>query len=206
MDMNYVIISDTALDVQMLEKLLLKTTELMGCTCKTYSCLCLKDIPDFSFLSGLRHALVFIEASLPALRGIELIDFMRNKNSRALFVLMSSQAYDAVSGYKADAFDFILKPFTEDDVFSVLQHAVKKFQSSQTGSLCFYTNKTSYRINYTDIVMITVEKNYAKLATPYGNYTFRATVRKLKQDLPEQFLLVSRNTIFPMDFSFIRIG
>ncbi len=142
------------------------------------------------------NRIVFADVMMPGLSGTELIPLLRERAGDAvLFVLTSSQHGFMKDGYVVEAFDFLCKPFSREDITAILRRAEKRFRSNTGWALTFYADKTNYRIEYADIIAITVERNYASLITPERRYCFRTTVKRLLETLPDQFVRISGNTI-----------
>ncbi len=140
--------------------------------------------------------LFFVDVVLPGSNGIRLIPKLRQQNTdRTLFVLISSEQGYAGEGYSVEAFDFIAKPFKKQNVAALLERAVRKFLSMQSGSFCFYANKADHAVDYSDILTITYSRNYATLQTTDEHYCFRCTMKELLQKLPDYFVRVSSNAI-----------
>lgn len=196
MKLEITIIDDSLRDALALEKLLASSASKLPCGIETVK---YTDPASALAAAGSKSAaqrMVFADVMMPGLSGTELIPLMREKcGADVLFVLTSSQHGFMKDGYSIEAFDFICKPFSEEDILSVLRRAEARFRESAKGAFEFYADKTDYKIDYSDIVTITVTKNYAALITPEARYCFRATVKQLLEKLPEQFVRVSGNTI-----------
>ena len=142
------------------------------------------------------NRIVFADVMMPGLDGTELIPLMREKcGEETIFVLMSSQHSYMKTGYSVEAFDFICKPFSYEDILSVIKRAYNRFAACSKGSFGFYADKTNYKVAYSDIVAVNVVRNYAVLYSRTRKFCFRATVKRLLEQLPEQFIQVSGNTI-----------
>lgn len=196
MKLNITIVDDSLPDVLVLEQLAAKAAEALNCE------LCASRFTDpQSALEAIdpnkaEDRIFFVDVMMPGLYGTELVPLIReNCGDRTLFVLMSSQHGYMKDGYSVEAFDFLCKPFSEEDVVSVIGRAVKRFRACRQGTLSFYADKTNYKIDYDDILAISVVKNYATLITKSRRYCFRATVKQLLERLPEQFIQISGNTI-----------
>ncbi len=196
MKLDMIIIDDLLTDILALETIVTDAANELGCE------IAVSRFTDPG--SALRtvdpkkpeNRIVFVDEMMPGLNGTELIPLLREKSSsEALFVLMSSQHGYMKDGYSVEAFDFICKPFVKEDILSVIKRAIKKFRSCRQGTFDFYSDKTEFKIEYADILYISVARNYAALVTPSRRYCFRATVKQLLEKLPGQFVQVSGNTI-----------
>lgn len=194
MKIIYTIIDNVSSDVQDLKALLIMISAELGCGYEITNCSC----PEAALTAILTEQglqIIFVDAVLPGISGMELIPLLRKQHGRALFVLMSSRRSHMKDGYTVEAFDFLQKPFVKEDVSAVIQRAVRKAKDSQHEQLLLYADKSYFRINYSDILTISVEKNYAVLSALSRNYCFRSTVKRLMEKLPGQFVQISRYTI-----------
>lgn len=196
MTIKAVIIDDNIADIIALEKTIENTTVEIGCEIQIE-----RYTEPNSALNSIQTAktsnmLIFVDVMMPAINGTELIPLLREKTEPgALFVLMSSQHAYIKEGYSVEAFDFLCKPVSQDDVISVLRRAIGKFRTCEKGYLIVYSDKTNHKIEYSEILAVTVERNYATLTAKTQRFCFRTTVRQLMERLPEQFVQVSGNTI-----------
>lgn len=196
MKLNVTIVDDSLDDILALEQRIQKAAEELGCELVAARYTSPKSALNAIDGGRTENCIVFVDVMMPGFDGMELVPQMREKcKSNTLFVLMSSQHGFMKAGYAIEAFDFICKPFSEEDILSVMRRAVSRFKACRKGTLSFYADKTSFKVEYADIVAISVIKNYATLITPSGRYCFRTTVKELMEKLPEQFVQVSGNTV-----------
>ena len=196
MNINAIIIDDTISDCAQLKELLNCAASELGCEFKAVMYNSPQSAVNALNSIGASHTILFVDVMMPCISGTELVPMLREKSSdKVLFVLMSSQHGYMKEGYAVEAFDFICKPFSKEDVSSVLQRSLRRFQRCSAGALDFYADKTNYRIEYSEIAMIVVTRNYATVFTSESRYCFRSTVKELMAKLPEQFIQVSGNTI-----------
>ena len=72
------------------------------------------------------YDIVFLDARLNRLDGIELAQHMRRKNEDTLLVFATDMEEYAIQGYKVDALDFIIKPVTQLKIDCALKKAIKR--------------------------------------------------------------------------------
>lgn len=70
--------------------------------------------------------LVFLDIEMPAMDGFEFLDYFDERNFEIVFVT----AYDqyAIKAIKSNAFDYILKPVSEDELDEVVKKINNEFQ------------------------------------------------------------------------------
>lgn len=72
--------------------------------------------------------LIFCDISMPDMSGLELV---RQVADRCLVVFTTAHAEHAIEGYKVEAVDYLLKPFSLADVASAAARARKRFEGRE---------------------------------------------------------------------------
>ena len=90
--------------------------------------------------------IIFINASLNGLNGIETIRELREYDSGGLVIYLSNTERFAVSSYTVGAFYYLLKPVTEQGLCSVLRRAVEVLEETDSRAFDVRTAGSIYRI------------------------------------------------------------
>jgi two-component system phosphate regulon sensor histidine kinase PhoR len=79
------------------------------------------------------YPIVLVDLKMPGIDGFEFLDRIRSSNRKPICIIVSAFATieSAVQTTKMGAFDFIVKPFTPDDLMLVVNRAVDKWKLSQ---------------------------------------------------------------------------
>lgn len=64
--------------------------------------------------------LLILDIMMPGMNGIELAAEIRSKNTDCKIIFLTSSSEFAVSSYKVDAFYYLLKPFSENELSALL--------------------------------------------------------------------------------------
>ncbi len=64
--------------------------------------------------------IIFLDTEMKSTNGIEIGQKIRENNRRVTIVYITSHTENWHEAYKVHAFDFIIKPFTKNDIFSVM--------------------------------------------------------------------------------------
>lgn len=133
---------------------------------------------------------------MPEQSGTELIPALRDLLPQScLFVLMSSNHGYIRAGYGVEAFDFLCKPILGPELREVLERAARKLELESAGAFSFRSDRAEYRLDYDEILMLQMERNYAVVTTRTRAYSFRSTMKELTLLLPERFLPCARGTL-----------
>jgi DNA-binding LytR/AlgR family response regulator len=156
------------------------------------------------FLSHEEADLILVDIQMPELTGIEFIRSLEN-SPKVIF----TTAYEkyALEGYKLNAIDYLLKPFSYEEFLVAAQKARKQAEletnsyPSVEASSQFLFLKSEYkirRINFNDILYIEGLKDYIKVYTTGEDKPVLSlnSMKSLEQKLPEtKFMRVHRSFI-----------
>ena len=160
------------------------------------------------FLSTQAVDLIFVDIQMPDLTGIE---FARSLENAPKIVFTTAYEKYAVEGFKLNAIDYLLKPFSYEEFLKAAQKARKQSElEAQTlpsieANSQFLFLKSEYkirRINFNDILYIEGLKDYIKVYTTGEDKPVLSlnSMKSLEQKLPEnKFMRVHRSFIVNLD-------
>jgi two-component system LytT family response regulator len=142
------------------------------------------------FIDRSEPDLLFLDIQMPALSGFEMLDQLHYKNSEVIFVT----SYDeyAIRAIRYSAIDYILKPFSSDDIDEALNRYLQHSERIQVQTrlnnlksnlqakkneelhLVVSTKQGEYRFMVNDIVRCEADSNYTMLHLR-GNRRFVAS-------------------------------
>ncbi len=85
--------------------------------------------------SGLRFDILVLDVIMPGENGMELAREIREYDSHAKIIFLTSSAEFAVESYSVGAYYYLLKPFTEKELLPVLEKAVSECEKSKNEKL-----------------------------------------------------------------------
>ena len=161
------------------------------------------------FLSGNPVDLIFLDIQMPDLTGIEFSRILENKPK---IVFTTAYAKYALEGFKVDAVDYLLKPFSYEEFLTAARKAeklIKLERAAQNEEVEanneFLFLKSDYkirRINFNDIRYIEGLKDYVKvyLQNEPKPVMSLSSLKALETKLPEsKFMRVHRSYIVNLD-------
>lgn len=160
------------------------------------------------FLSDRTADLVFVDIQMPDLTGIE---FARTLGNAPKIVFTTAFEKYALEGFKLNAIDYLLKPFSYEEFLKAAQKARKQFELEAAALPSIEANsqflflKSEYkirRINFNDILYIEGLKDYIKVYTTIDDKPVLSlnSMKSLEQKLPEtKFMRVHRSFIVNLD-------
>lgn len=160
------------------------------------------------FLSTQSVDLVLVDIQMPDLTGIE---FVRSLENAPKVIFTTAYEKYALEGFKLNAIDYLLKPFSYEEFLKAVQKARKQTEleagipHSIEANNQFLFLKSEYkirRINFNDILYIEGLKDYIKVYTIGEDKPVLSlsSMKALEQKLPEdKFMRVHRSFIVNLE-------
>jgi DNA-binding LytR/AlgR family response regulator len=160
------------------------------------------------FLSGREADLIFVDIQMPDLTGIE---FTRTLGEGHMIIFTTAYEKYALEGFKLNAVDYLLKPFSYEEFLKAAGKARKMAELQANAASVIEANsqflflKSEYkirRINFNDILYIEGLKDYIKVYTAGEDKPVLSlnSIKSLEQKLPEdRFMRVHRSFIVNLD-------
>jgi DNA-binding LytR/AlgR family response regulator len=160
------------------------------------------------FLSNQTADLIFVDIQMPDLTGIE---FARSLENAPKIVFTTAYEKYALEGFKLNAVDYLLKPFSYEEFLKAAGKARKQVELEANSLPSIEANnqflflKSEYkirRINFNDILYIEGLKDYIKVYTTGGDKPILSlnSMKSLEQKLPEEkFMRVHRSFIVNLE-------
>jgi DNA-binding LytR/AlgR family response regulator len=160
------------------------------------------------FLSTQAVELIFVDIQMPELTGIE---FARTLENAPKIIFTTAYEKYAIEGFKLNAIDYLLKPFSYEEFLKAAQKARKQSELEAAALPTIEANsqflflKSEYkirRINFNDILYIEGLKDYIKVYTTGEDKPVLSlnSMKSLEQKLPEnKFMRVHRSFIVNLD-------
>jgi len=160
------------------------------------------------FLSTQSADLILVDIQMPDLTGIE---FTRGLEDAPKIIFTTAYEKYALEGYKLNAIDYLLKPFSYEEFLKAAGKALKQVElesnilPSIEANNQFLFLKSEYkirRINFNDILYIEGLKDYIKVYIAGDDKPVLSlnSIKSLEQKLPEEkFMRVHRSFIVNLD-------
>jgi len=152
--------------------------------------------------------LIFVDIQMPDLSGIE---FTRSIEGPQKVIFTTAYEKYAVEGFKLNAIDYLLKPFSYEEFLKAAQKARKQTELETSALSTIEANnqflflKSEYkirRINFNDIQYVEGLKDYIKVFIAGDEKPILSlnSMKSLEQKLPEEkFMRVHRSFIVNLD-------
>lgn len=158
------------------------------------------------FMNDNEIDILFIDIQMPEINGIEFIQSLRKKPK-----IIFTTAYDnyAVDGFKLEAIDYLLKPFSFDRFAIAANKAIKQIELESNSQLkskpdkeAFITVKSNYKLHKVvlkEIDYIEGLKAYISIFVNGKRLIVLESLKNLEDELPsDQFIRVHKSFIVPI--------
>ncbi len=148
--------------------------------------------------------IIFLDIQMPEVNGMEFAQ-MIDENTRIIFTTAFSEY--AIDGYRVNALDYLLKPFSYTDFLNASRRAYKwhemkksamEKKETTTDGIFVRADYKLIHILYNDILMIEGLKDYIKIYTTKERRPIITlmSLKSMEEDLPSnQFIRVHRSYI-----------
>jgi DNA-binding LytR/AlgR family response regulator len=212
MKISCVAIDDEPLALDLLSKFIQQTTflELEG----KFS----NAIEALGYINQHEVNLIFMDIQMPDLSGMELARILDGKKNSAYTRVIFCTAYHqfALEGYKVEALDYLLKPYSYEDFLAAATKAYQYFgrigtsapppsSASQTPSADYIFLKVEYqlvKVVLKDITHVEAYKDYVKVHLKSKNHPLLSltSMKNMEELLPkDRFMRVHRSFIISLD-------
>ncbi len=212
MKISCVAIDDEPLALDLLSKFIQQTTflELVG----KFS----NAIEALGYINQHEVNLIFMDIQMPDLSGMELARILDGKKNSAHTRVIFCTAYHqfALEGYKVEALDYLLKPYSYEDFLAAATKAYQYFgrigtlnqtatSSNQIPSADYIFLKVEYqlvKVVLKDITHVEAYKDYVKVHLKSKNHPLLSltSMKNMEELLPkDRFMRVHRSFIISLD-------
>lgn len=165
-------------------------------------------------LSGIEKEnveLLFLDIQMPELTGMDLAKILASGHASPKIIFTTAYNHFAIEGYKVDALDYLLKPFSYEEFLRAATKAKNYFESSASilpqkiNEDDFLFIKADYkmlRVDFENILFIESVKDYIKihLADKLKPLMTLSSLRSIEEKLPpNKFIRIHRSFIVAVD-------
>ncbi len=130
------------------------------------------------------HDIVFMDIEMPDFDGLTAAKKLRETDPLVLLVFVTNMRRYATKGYSVDALDFIVKPPTENALFSVLDKA-RRVLASRTGrDIIIKTAHGMRRVPVSEIRYIEVNRHRLTIHLETDAFEAWGSLKELEAQLP----------------------
>lgn len=166
---------------------------------------CMNGIEAREVLDGGNIDVLFVDINMPDMSGMDLV---RSLPSPPMVVFTTAYSEYAVEGYKVNAVDYLLKPFSFEEFEKVAQKIRDRYaektvaEKSDSDNYLFF--KTDYKIVRVEIPKITYVEGMSEylkihLEGESAPVVVLLSMKKLEEHLPSSFMRIHKSYIINLD-------
>lgn len=146
---------------------------------------------------------VFLDIELNTVNGIDIADAIRNEcgNNTIQIIYISAKQKYVMQLFRTRPIDFLLKPFSYDDVSRVIQECIKIIDF-ENKVFEFQKGKIIYRIPYKDILYFESDNRIVNIVTFKETHKFYGTLASVKNSSKYDFVFIHKS--FLINYQYIK--
>lgn len=144
---------------------------------------------------------LFLDIELVTTDGIKVGKYIRNvlDNSNIMIVYISSKNSYAMSLFKVQPLDFLIKPLARKEIREVLIKGLTLHKKKNLYFEC-YTKGCRYKIPYKDIIYFYSQNKKIIIVMKSEKIEFSGKLKNVAQEIPYNFLLIHQSYLVNMDY------
>ena len=141
--------------------------------------------------------IILLDLMLPGIDGLEVA---RQISCRSRIIFVTSYREYAVEAFDANAVHYLVKPVTEERLFSALDRAVNQTEQMDNQALTLIKSGKTQVIFIRDIFYCEVFNHQVRIHTVHGTYDYLGTLDMLDSLLDERFFRCHRSYVVNMNY------
>ncbi len=186
MAVKITICDDVVEDIELLASVLYEYEPLFEITSFTSGKMMVNKFIESNFTTDI----LFLDIYMPEIDGIKMAQEIRNKNKDLKIIFISSSKDHYPDAYEVFAFNYILKPFSKERLYTVLDRALDEIKKENRYKICLQHKGAVYNVDCRDILYIESQERllFFYLADKsvlqcYGK------IAEIQKELPEEFFI-----------------
>ncbi len=161
---------------------------------------CFQDGEDIVTGYSADYDVIFLDIEMQFLNGIRTAEQIRALDLDVTIVFITYNPQYAMQGYKVNAFDYILKPVTENAVANCLDRALARRKRNQVQYITVSVTGGARKLDISRITYIEVRDHSLIYHTFDGVYEGKGTITEIEEQLPSGlFSRSSRSFLVNLD-------
>lgn len=145
----------------------------------------------FQYAEDKTFDILLLDIEMGRISGVELAKQIRRDNREVQIVFITGYMEYIAEGYDVEALHYLLKPLSEEKLYSVLDRAVLRVKE-KSHSLLLHMGDEMVRIPLYEIRYLEVQKNYVTIHAQQ-DYQVKKPLRELEGELDDSFFKTGRS-------------
>lgn len=158
-------------------------------------------IEALEFIQSNSVDVIFLDINMPKLDGIAFSRIIKALKSRPLLVFITAYREYAVEAFEVEAFDYILKPYSESRIVDALRKIDKcTVNKCSNNKITLWKNDKLFVLNISDIYYCEASEHDVLVYAKDEQFKVAASISDFKKRLPENnFFRCHRSYIVNLD-------
>lgn len=145
--------------------------------------------------------IIFLDISMPKLTGIAFGKIIKNMKNKPKVVFITAYPQYAIDAFEVEAFDYILKPYSENRMITALKRLEKfTFNKAGTNKITLWKNDKMIVISVDDICYCEASERKVFVYNKDDRFEIVSTISDFSKKLPESnFFRCHRSYIVNLD-------
>ncbi len=146
--------------------------------------------------------LIFLDIEMPTISGLDIAHTIRQTDSDVLIVFITNYPNFVFNSFKVQAFDFLTKPLSKIEFYSVLERSLEKYTQIHS-KIDIQTTLGTAIIPLKDLVYITSDKHYVNfIINTQDTIRSKMTLNQIEERLKmnRQFVRCHQSYIVNLDY------
>lgn len=154
-----------------------------------------------SYIQNNAIDVIFLDINMPKLDGITLSRVVNTLGSRPLLVFISAYREHALEAFQVAAFDYILKPYSEERIVETLNRLEScEDIKCNNNKISLWKNDKIYVVNIDEIYYCQSDEREVYIYTQKEQYTITSTISGFHKRLPQKgFFRCHRSYVVNLD-------
>ncbi|OPJ56797.1 LytR/AlgR family response regulator transcription factor [Alkalithermobacter paradoxus] len=154
-----------------------------------------------SYLEKNKPDIIFLDISMPSLDGMSLGKIVNNFKEKPKIVFITAHKEHAVEAFEIEAFDYILKPYSEERIINLLRKLQRcQDTKSKAGKITLWKSEKMVVLNPSDICYCEAKERETIVYTINDNYNINCSISDFLDKLPKRkFFRTHRSFVVNID-------
>ncbi|AYF53648.1 response regulator transcription factor [Clostridium botulinum C] len=161
-------------------------------------------IEALKYIQNNKPDIIFLDISMPKLDGMALAHIINDLDKKILVVFITAYKEHALEAFEIEAFDYILKPYSEERIITTLKRLEnlknQSVENSIKNKIALKKNEKLRVINISEIFYCKADEKRTQIFTQYDKYIENSSISDFYKKLPKNiFFRTHRSYIVNID-------
>lgn len=160
----------------------------------------------YSLDGSFPHQIYILDIQMGKMNGMELARKIRSEDSQATILFLTGLKDYALEGYEVGAVRYLIKPVKKEELFGILDEAVKREKETSTACFLLEQNGGIQKIPYKDIWYVESQGHYLEMAYGDEKVQWKASFGSVQEIFTENGFVMTRRGVLVNLCRIARVG